>query len=474
MYKCRMFTQDSFVGKKVTVMGLGLNDGGVGTVRFLSEMGAKEILVTDLKTKEELRASLEALKDIRGIHYVLGEHREQDFIETDLVIKNPGLSWTNPFIQIAETHNVPVTLDAGIFFDLCKASIIGVTGTKGKTTTASLIAHLLEENKQRVVRVGISRISVLGELKKVQEGSVVVFELSSWRLSALSRIQKSPLLSVVTNVYPDHQNYYDSMEAYVEDKKNIFRFQSSGAVILNADNAWTQAMAADAPAGVIWFSRATQASSDGFTLVSDRIIEAQSGYHQEIASLAGTSLLGEHNYDNALAAVAAVRTFGMKPTVIQQGLSSFRGVPHRLEPVGTRKGVRFYNDSAATIPEASIAALESFEGPVYLIVGGTDKELDFHRLAVAILDRAKGVVFLKGTGTEKLLKELENLLVQKKTEIQKWTVVESMGKAVELAARNAESGDVVLLSPGAASFGLFKNEFDRGDQFREQVQALSE
>jgi UDP-N-acetylmuramoylalanine-D-glutamate ligase len=158
-----------------------------------------------------------------------------------------------------------------------------------------------------------------------------------------------------------------------------------------------------------------------YACFGDRIIEAQSGYHQEIASLAGTSLLGEHNYDNALAAVAAVRTFGMKPTVIQQGLSSFRGVPHRLEPVGTRKGVRFYNDSAATIPEASIAALESFEGPVYLIVGGTDKELDFHRLAVAILDRAKGVVFLKGTGTEKLLKELENLLVQRKTESQKWT-----------------------------------------------------
>ncbi len=139
-----------------------------------------------------------------------------------------------------------------------------------------------------------------------------------------------------------------------------------------------------------------------------------------------------------------------------------------------KRGVRFYNDSAATIPEASIAALESFPGSVYLIVGGNDKELDFSRLAETILDRARGVVFLKGTGTEKLLEKLESLFVQRKSESQKWIVVESMGKAVELAARNAENGDIVLLSPGAASFGLFKNEFDRGDQFREQVRALPE
>lgn len=469
-----MFTRDYFVGKRVTVMGLGLNDGGVGTVRFLSGAGVREIIVTDLKTEEELRPSLEALRDIQGIRYVLGGHQDQDFIETDLVIKNPGLPWTNPFVQIAEAHQIPVTLDAGIFFDLCPVPIIGVTGTKGKTTTASLIAHLLEEDGRQVVRVGISRTSVLGELGKVREESVVVFELSSWRLSVLSRIRKSPLLSVVTNIYPDHQNYYGSMEAYAEDKKNIFRFQSSGAVILNADNPWTQAMAADAPAGVIWFSKAAQASSDGFTLLGDRIIEAQSGYQEEVARLAETSLIGEHNYVNALAAVAAVRTFGVKPSMIQRGLRSFQGVPHRLEFVGMKKGVRFYNDSAATIPEASVAALESFSGSVYLIVGGNDKELDFSRLAEAILNRVKGVVFLKGTGTEKLLMGLEDLLARRKSESQRWIVVESMGKAVELAARNAEEGDVVLLSPGAASFGLFKNEFDRGDQFREQVRALSE
>ncbi len=469
-----MFSRDFFVDKRITVMGLGLNMGGVGTVQFLADMGAKEIIVTDLKTETELAPSLAKLRHIQIIRYALGGHQERDFIETDLVIKSPGLPWTNQFIRIAEEHGIPVTLDAGIFFDLCSAPIIGVTGTKGKTTTASLIAHLLEVAGKRVVRVGIGQTSVLGELKKVQEGSVVVFELSSWRLSVLSRIQKSPLLAVVTNIYPDHLNYYASMDQYIDDKKNIFRFQSTGAAVLNADNAWTQAMADEAPAGVIWFSKADQAAADGFTLVGDRIIEARSGHQEEVAVLTGISLVGEHSHMNILAAVATSRAFGVASERIQEGLLSFQGVPHRLEFVGEKRGVRFYNDSAATIPEATIAALKSFSSPVYLIVGGSDKRLDFRQLAEVLLEQVKGVVFLRGTGTDSLLAEIRHRLMDQGVSIPEFTVVESMGKAIELSVRNAEAGDIVLLSPGAASFGLFQNEFDRGDQFRDQVNALSE
>lgn len=468
-----MFTRNSFKNKRVTVMGLGLNEGGVGTVRFLADMGAQEIIVTDLKTAEELAPSVQALKGIKGIRYALGGHVEQDFIETDLVVKNPGLPWTNPFIQIALEHSIPVTMDSGIFFDLCEAPIIGVTGTKGKTTTSSLIAHLLETAGKKVVRVGISQVSVLGELKCVDRENLVVFELSSWRLSALSALKKSPMLSVVTNIYPDHQNYYGNMEAYVEDKKQIFRFQKvSDTVVLNADNSWTQAMGGEAPGSVVWFSGTNQTASDGFSINGDRIIEARNGNHEEVATLSGTRFIGTHHRENALAAVAAVRTFGIDASTIQKGLVSFEGVPHRLELVGEKRGIRFYNDSAATIPEAAIAALQSFRQPVYLIVGGTDKELDFGRLACVILERAKGVIFLKGTGTEKLLAEMRNRLMESGLGTWKFEVVETMGKAVELAARSAEEGDIVLLSPGAASFGLFKNEFDRGDQFRDRVNDL--
>lgn len=468
-----MFTRDYFKDKRVTVMGLGLNEGGVGTVRFLADMGAREIIVTDLKTETELAPSVRALKGVKGIRYVLGGHVEQDFIETDLVVKNPGLPWTNPFIRIALEHDIPVTMDSGIFFDLCEAPIIGVTGTKGKTTTSSLIAHLLEIAGKKVVRVGISQVSVLGELARVDRDSVVVFELSSWRLSALSAIRKSPMLAVVTNIYPDHQNYYGSMEAYVEDKKQIFRFQqASDTLVLSADNAWTQAMGAEAPGTVVWYSKMTQVAADGFSVVGDRIVEVRGIHQEEIANLGETRLIGEHHRENALAAVAAVRSFGIEGASIQAGLRSFEGVPHRLELVGEKRGVRFYNDSAATIPEAAIAALESFRQPVYLIVGGTDKELDFGRLACVILERAKGVVFLRGTGTDKLLAEMKDRLMESGAGTWRFEVVESMGKAVELASRSAEEGDIVLLSPGAASFGLFKNEFDRGDQFRDRVADL--
>lgn len=471
-----MFTRDFFTGKKVTVMGLGLNEGGVGTVRFLAERGAREIIVTDIKTEEELSPSVQALRDIKNIRFVLGGHAERDFIETDIVVKNPALPWTNPFIRIAKEHGIPVTIDSAIFLDLCEAPVIGVTGTKGKTTTASLIAHILESDGRKVARVGISRKSVLGEFEKIDREGVVVFELSSWRLSALEEIRKSPTISVITNIYPDHQNYYDSMEAYVDDKKNIFRFQSSSdTVVLNADNAWTAGMGADAPGHVAWFSSESEMGkmrSDGFFLDRNRIIEVRDGISEEMLEYSGKGLLGAHNRGNILAAVAAASTYGVRPESIRAGIDSFPGVPHRLELVRERRGVSFYNDSAATIPEATISALRSFSSPVYLIAGGSDKNLDFDQLACAILERAKGIIFLKGIGTEKLLEGIRRQLAQCGRSGWRFEIVESMGKAVELAARSAEPGDVVLLSPGTASFGLFKNEFDRGDQFRDCVANL--
>ena len=468
-----MFTKGFFVNKRVTVMGLGQSGGGVGTVQFLAGMGVREIIVTDLKTEVELASSMQALADVKNIRYALGGHVESDFIETDLVIKGPGLPWNNPFIRIAEAHHIPVTIDSGIFFDVCEAPIIGITGTKGKTTTSSLIAHLLEMAGKKVVRVGISQVSVLGELKKVDHESVVVFELSSWRLSVLSRIKKSPRISVITNIYPDHQNYYGSMEAYVDDKKNIFRFQEPNeTVVLNADNVWTDVFVAEAPSRVVLYSRLNTVLSNGFTVFGDQILEIQEGQQKQVAALENTAFLGEHSRENVLAAVAAVRAFGIAPEDIQQGLLSFRGVAHRLEFVALKRGVYFYNDSAATIPEAAIAAIQSFPKPMYLIVGGTDKVLDFEYLARVILDRVKGVIFLKGTGTDKLLREMGTQLVKNGACVWKFEIVESMGKAVELASRIAEEGDVVLLSPGAASFGLFQNEFDRGNQFCERVREL--
>lgn len=461
-----------FKGKKITVFGLGLNMGGVGTVRFLAEHGAREIVVTDIKTKEELAPSIEKLAKYKQITYVLGQHRPEDFSHTDVVIKNPGIPWTNEYVKIAEKAGVPVEMDSSLFFKFCKAPIIGVTGTKGKTTTASLIAHILERAGRDVVRAGIGQVGVLSVLEKISPESIVVFELSSWRLSALGRIKKSPHIAVITNLYPDHLNYYGTMKAYAEDKRYIFSSQKGGDIaIANADSGFVRDIVQDAPGGIGWFSETGPVDGDGTWHADGVLFTSVRGKESVLLPIEKVPLKGKHNIGNVLAAAGAALAAGLAVEEVRAGIMSFQGVPHRLEHVAEKRGVRYFNDTAATIPEAAIAALRAFDQPVILIAGGSDKRLEFDAFADEILARSKALILFKGIATDKLIQALKERLPEHERD-RKFAVVESMGKAVELAARGAEPGDTVLLSPGAASFGLFRNEFDRGEQFAAKVKEL--
>lgn len=442
-------------------------------MKFLVEQGAREIIVTDIKSREELGASLEKLAKYKNVTYILGQHRPEDFTNVDMVIKNPVIPWTNEYIKLAEKHKVPVEMDSSIFFALCKAPIIGVTGTKGKTTTASLSAHILEQAKKKVVRIGIGQMGVLGNFSKITSESIVVFELSSWRLSALGRIKKSPHLAVLTNIYPDHLNHYKTLEVYIADKKNIFLFQKQRDILVaNFDDEAVRDMVQDAKGTVVWFSRKSEIDGDGAWVKGGKIYARKGGEEKEFMPLAQIPLKGEHNITNVLAAVSVALAYGLTLKQIASGIENFPGVPHRLEYAGEKNGVRYYNDTTATIPEAAIAALRFFVEPIILIAGGSDKRLDFDQMAKEILKRSKGLILFKGEATEKLLHSLKNHLPVSKKDRQ-FEVVESMAKAVELAAQCAEAGDVVLLSPGAASFGVFQNEFDRGEQFRKAVEELT-
>lgn len=466
-----MISQTFFKGKRVTVFGLGLNDGGVGTVEFLEASGVREIVVTDIKTREELVSSIAKLSKWKNIVYVLGAHRPEDFTRTDLVIKNPVIPWTNEYIRLAEKNGIPVEMDSSIFFALCKQPIIGVTGTKGKTTTASLIAHILRSVGRDVSEIGISQQPVLGLFGKIKPTDTVVFELSSFRLSALKYIKKSPHIAVVTNIFPDHLNYYKSMKLYVDDKRTIYQFQKpSDTLIADAGDAYGTMMLSEAPGKTIPFSRDPIA---GGVYIRDSVLFVRTDDDECFVVRLGTmKILGRHNRSNVMAATAAALVSGLSPQEIGAALKTFSGVPHRLEFIATKRDVRYVNDSGATIPEAAVAALESFvDEPVILIAGGSDKNLTFDILATAIAKHSKGVVFFRGEGTEKLIVALRKLLPEN-GQNRRFEVVESMEKAVEFAARNAEPGDTVLLSPGAASFGVFKNEFDRGNQFRKAVLAL--
>jgi UDP-N-acetylmuramoylalanine--D-glutamate ligase len=469
-----MLTKEFFGGRRVTVMGLGLNGGGASSVRFLAKCGAGEIVVTDIKPASELAPSLELLKDISNVTYVLGKHRPEDFVRTDMVIVNPGVAWTNPYVKLALENGVPVEMDASLFFRLCERPVIGVTGTKGKTTTSTLLAEMLGAAGERVVRVGISQVPVLDALDELDDRSVAVFELSSWRLSSLGRLGRSPHVAVFTNIYPDHLNYYGTMEAYVRDKRHICEFQGpEDWLVFNYDDARV-AEAVDAGAARrIAFSRSAAPAEERGVYVRDGSIFARmkEGCEERIVGLSKIRMLGEHNVGNILAAVGAALAFGVPAEPIRRTLETFSGVPHRLEFVREKDGVKYYNDTAATVPEAAVSALSSFGGPVVLIAGGNNKGLEFSMFGEAVARKAKHVVFLKGEATERLLPIVRAALPEeRKDEI--FPVVGSMAEAVGLAAKAAAPGDVVLLSPGATSFGLFKNEFDRGEQFRAEVEAL--
>jgi UDP-N-acetylmuramoylalanine--D-glutamate ligase len=459
-----------FKGKKITVMGIGLHGGGVAAVRFFALAGAK-VIATDMKTEKELSPSIEKLKDLKNVTFVFGQHRMEDFENVDMVVKGPAVSWSSKHIQAALRKKIPVEMDSSIFFRLCKFPIIGVTGTKGKTTTATLIAEILKIAGKKVFIAGIGQkpvLNVVEEIDKTKEG-VVIFELSSWRLSALGRSGISPHIAVITNIFQDHLNYYGTMEKYVADKKYIFSSQSSeDYIILNYDNKMAKILAEEAKSKVLFFSTAGIDHGDCVFMKSGKIIYRAETEEKEVCDINDIKLRGGHNLGNILAAVAASASLGVKLEKICEAVKNFKGVSHRLEFVREISGVKYYNDTAATMPDAAIAGINSFSEPLILIAGGADKNLEFKDFAKNISEKVKKVILLKGEGTEKIKTEIKKIDAGNKIDSE----FDSMEKAVVRAKSISGPGDIVLLSPGAASFGLFLNEFDRGDKFREVVKGL--
>ncbi|MBI1802586.1 MAG: UDP-N-acetylmuramoyl-L-alanine--D-glutamate ligase [Chloroflexi bacterium] len=463
-------------------MGLGVHGGGVGVARFLARQGA-QVTVTDLKTADELDASLAALAGL-PIRYVLGEHREADVLASDLVIRNPAVPDDNPFLQLAREHAIPIEMEMGLFFRLCPAPVMGVTGTKGKTTTTLLAGAMLSElpaakareKDARVVIAGNLRVSALELLDQIDATTPVVLELSSWQIEGIAPHRLSPHIAVITNIYPDHLNRYAGMTEYAAAKALIFQHQKpDDVVILNADQPISQQFAAQAASRVVWFSRTRVV--EGLYLSGGNVVMKQGSQVTHIAARADVQLPGDHNLENVLAACAAALAAGVEPEQIARALAGFRGVPHRLELICERAGVRYINDTTSTTPAAAIAALKALSLPapgaahtIILIAGGADKALDYEAMGRSVALRTKAVLLLDGSATPKL-----DAMIRYAGGGPKIAgTFGSMAEVVQRASELAQPGDTVLLSPGCASFGLFANEFDRGDQFRAVVQSLTE
>ena len=462
--------QSFFKNKKITVYGLGLNGGGVGIVKFLVESGAK-VIVTDIKTKEQLAPSIEKLKGLKNIQYFLGQHRSEDFTNVDMVIKLPPIPWTDNNIKLALENKIPVEMDSSLFFKLCKNPIIGVTGSKGKTTTATLIYEILKSAGKNPVKIGIGQVSVLDKLLTLKKDSIPVFELSSWRLSGLGREKISPHIGVITNIFIDHLNYYKTMEKYIEDKKYIFSNQKSKDwLIINSDDQQVSEMTKETRSQVVSFSYEPTKQNPAVFIDNDFIFLNDGIDVKKLISIKEIKILGRHNLANVMAAIGAAHAYGITGEEIKKALPELKGAPHRLEQVLELNEVKYYNDTAATIPDAAISALEAFQQPIILIAGGTDKNLNFKNFAKKIVQKTKHVILLKGNATEKIIDEIRKIAGDDFVQLIK--IVDSMDAAVLIAQKKAQKNDVVVLSPGAASFGLFLNEFDRGDKFREAVKRL--
>ncbi len=443
---------NSFEGEKIIVMGLGLHGGGVGTAKFFYEMGA-DVLVTDLKKKEELKESLDKLEGLE-IGFVLGEHREEDFIKADLVIKNPDVPKESPFLKKAEENNVPVKTDIEIFFDLFEGEIIGITGTKGKSTAASLLYLFLRKKYPETLLGGNIGVSPLELLLRSEEGNMAVLELSSFELEDLG---KSPKTALFLNILKDHLKRHRGFKGYIKAKKEIFLHQKKeDNLVLNYDDKRVRSFASEALSKIYYFSK--EKPVEGSFLKGDKIYFKD----KEICSLKDIKLKGEHNLLNVLAALAAAKIYGVDSGDIREVLKSFEGIPFRRQLIAEKKGKKYYNDTTATMPQAVIEALNTFPEGLILIAGGVDKGLDYSDLAEKIKEKVSSLILLPGTGTDKLKKELAGF--------KNIFLAENMREAVKKSS--SLKGGVVLLSPGGSSFNLFKNEFDRGERFNKEVDNL--
>jgi len=437
----------------------------VGVARFLVGQGAR-VTVTDLKPAEALTASLDALKGL-PIRYVLGEHRLEDFTTADLVIRNPAVPSDSPFLAAARAAGVPIDMEIGLFFALCPAPIIGITGTKGKTTTALLLGSILRQARPDTIVAGNLRVSALEALPSIRSDTPVILELSSFQCEGLELHQRSPHIAVVTNVTPDHLNRYAHFEDYARAKSLIFAYHTiNDTVVLNFDNPTTRDFGDRALSTVVWFSRTKLVQ--GVSVQGQDIIWCWQDKSHVLAHLSDVALPGLHNLENVLAAVAAAYVWGATPEQIRGGIRALRAVPHRLETVGVLDGVLYVNDTCATNPSAAVASLRSFALPIVLIAGGADKGLSYDEMAQAIRQQARAVVLLEGAATPALMKALED----NRAGHLMHGPYNSLAAAIDAARSLSQPGDVVLLAPGCASFGMFANEFERGDQFRSLVSAL--
>jgi UDP-N-acetylmuramoylalanine--D-glutamate ligase len=446
---------------------LGLARQGVALARYLAQAGAR-VVVSDMQAADspKLVGSLAALKDLT-IEYALGGHPPALLDGADLLCLSGGVAADLPLAQEARRRGVPLSNDSQIFLEACPAGVltVGITGSAGKTTTTSLTGKMLTATAGRGVWVGGNIGNpLIAELAEMQAGDVAVLELSSFQLEIMTR---SPKVAAVLNITPNHLDRHGTMEAYTAAKSHILLHQTADDVaVLGVDDPGAQGLASLVRGRTVDFSSAAQVA-EGTYLRGRTLMWRWNGREQAICEIKDIRLRGQHNVLNVLAACAISGVAGATPEAMRAAIADFTGVEHRLELVRECYGVKWYNDSIATAPERAMAGIRSFDEPLVLLAGGRDKKLPWAEFAQLVRGRVKHLVLFGEAGPM-----IQQVVAAAGMEPAHYTLCTKLAEAVEVAARQAESGDIVLLSPGCTGFDEFRDFAERGEKFKEWVRRL--
>ncbi len=469
-----MAGRDFLTGKRVVVFGFGRQ--GQALARWLPSVGA-DAVVTDSRSATELGLRR---REYPGVRFVLGGHPDDVLTGARAVCVSGGVPLDLPVLQLARQRGIPFTNDAQLFLERCPAPVIGITGSAGKTTTAALVAGILEEDGYTVWLGGNIGNPLLEDLGKIRKRDIVVMELSSFQLELMT---SSPAVAALLNLTPNHLDRHGSLEKYAAAKAKILRFQrDTDVAVLGWDCAAAKSFQHIVAGELLAFSRYEMAAHGAFMLGSRLLVAGAASFDAEphvVCERGDIPLRGEHNVLNVLAACAisggmglATDRPGITPDVMCRAISKFKPVRHRLEIVRDCGGVRWVNDSIATAPERLLAALNSYEEPVVLLLGGADKDLPWEAALQVALGKTRHIIVFGADGEKQVASKVMRLLEKKGVNGGHVTRVADLAAAVQRAAAIARDGDVVLLSPGGTSYDAYRDFAERGDHFRQLVSAL--
>jgi UDP-N-acetylmuramoylalanine--D-glutamate ligase len=429
-----------YAGRPVTVMGLGSFGGGLGAVRFLVEQGAR-VTVTDSRSADQLAESLAELDGVPVVKWTLGRHDDADFDTAELVVVNPAVRRDHPLLCRCRERGIPLTSEMNLFWQHQRGIVLAVTGSNGKSTTTAMLHNILRQTGRTCWLGGNLGRSLLPVVDQISPEDFVVLELSSFQLHDLDRLQARPHVGLVTNFSPNHLDWHGTVEEYRRAKQSLLRWQAADDVaVLNADDEDVRTWPTNA--AIRWF-----------------------GWDQADAELPAVGdwvrLPGRHNFANALAAATAARAVGATLEQVRCGLETYAPLPHRLQFIGEAAGRRFYNDSLATTPESTLVALDAFVEPIVLLAGGYDKRVDLSAMAAAIATKSKAVALMGQTAPA--LQALIASNADRRTHCSE--PLPDFPTTFTWAVEQTSPGDVVVLSPGCASYDWFRHFADRGEQF---------